>query len=595
MMQNKGMKKVHIEENGRNIISIVILIFLVAVIDGAWLTFRHPYSIDEMTSIGVPVFFSGVDWTDLMTLRLKWHGFGATILATPFIKIFGIKNAYLILQIECLLFRVIACLLTFFISKKYFFLSEVQAAISAVLCNFGTLSPDEGRVLSAMTEVPITLIMIVILSLTIEGGLKQEKRRIATTSLSVTLIVYMALIHSRVLVVALSYVIIIVFSKVFFRRWVISQVSLAAFAFLAIIEAIILYGYIDEKLYSFAGEIANTYNSVGNMAANGLSHVFTILEGENLYNFGLVFLSLCGSATFYSFGFIWIAVAVNVTYIYRKIKQNENEFDPLLIASLFGLISYWGMDIAYAIKSTNMVAVGYFRILTYLRYAVPFAWIMVLSALAIIFKGKYDIKATCTFAIFASLFCMKFFLAKAVPLLEKSGLGMSDTLFNKFLYKGESVREYFIKILGFTVIILPIMLICMKKRKNYIMITVYTGISLVCMHSTYSLWEAQDQRHRNRVDSLNEVVRCLNQKDVNMDIYYYFEKNACYQYFLIDNIDIKMNYAYNLEEIDLSDGVLFSDAKIDLMDNAYTIKLDVWEYVYTLDTDIYEYIKSLGF
>lgn len=569
---------------------ILLIIFVTIALDGFYFLIKYPSAIDEMTSLAAPLYLNGVDWSDYATLKSKWHGFGTTILVVPFLKIFGNECLYLICQIQCLIFRIVAEIISYILCKNYFNLTSRQSLLIALACNLGILASDDGRVLTALMEIPITLVCLILI-VAICKAQKSSFNRVAMSVVCATLLPYTYLLHSRVLLIAVAFFSVVVFCGIVYRKLIIS-IPVFAISFISIGAFVVwFYNYIDEALYRFAGFVANTNNSGANVVTNHLWKVFA-LSPEFIKNFIYEFLSLCGSITYYSFGIIWIITIVNLIYILKRLRSREQNIDYLMMTSIFGLVSYWGMNIAFSIKVVTNMAAGDYDILTYLRYSMPFAWIMVLSGFSILLKENINKKMVGLCSISLSLINLSLFWKITIPLLEDSGFEMQTTIFNKLFWYGEGARGYFGKML-FVVVILYIIMFFSWKKNTELMIAVYTLVSIPFMFSALNTYISVQAENVARVDSANKIIK---EYTDNIDLYYRAKENGYYMHFLIDNVDSNVRYAYSLEDIDLLSGVLFTDYKVkDTLDDCFMIRLDDNEFLYTENYDVYNKIIEMGY
>lgn len=569
--------------------SILLLIVLVVVVDGLYLLIKHPGSIDEVTSIAVPAYFAGLDWSDLCTLKLKWHGYGATILILPFMFLFGNNNIYLLCLIECLLFRIILTVLTYVISERYLLLDSKKSMLIAMACNFGVLSADNGKRLSAMTEIPIALIMLVIIYLLLWG---MTEKRVASTVWITLLLAYTSTIHSRVLICVGAIVVAVVICRWKYKRWIISAPVAIITAGVSVLIIDVINGVIKDKVYSFSGGEANFVNSTNEIFASSASKLQLLLDFEYIKLFIEEFLSLCGSYTYYTFGMIWIITVINFGYIVKCLmRERSGEVDSVFMIALIGMISFWGMNIALSIKCITLFSVNYYQILTYVRYAMPFTWLMAFAALVIVIKGKVNRKKVSIYAAILLVLCGKYFISVPFARLEESGMGLNKSFFQSVFWNGESAREYFDKMFLISIVAFVIMVFAWKSSYKKL-ICCYVVISMCYITSVFAYCLKNEFANNLRVDKCNEVLQIIREERSETPIYYYSKDNLFYMYLIFDNTDLNMYYAKGVEKLDLNNSMYITSVKDKKVEAEFVISLDGAGYVYTSNEEIYECIAK---
>ena len=571
---------------------VLILMGLVCLIDGIFLGITRMQSTDEFTSLAVPAFLAGKDWSDLVS-KYNFHGYGITILLTPLF--YFIKNGVLLYRvclIECLLIRVISSVLTYKILRKELGVSENWALWSCILVNFSTLNADDGLVLSAMSEVPMAFVLLLVSIAMIKMWTSENtKKKLALLSVIGFILAYATIIHSRVIIIWAAFFLTNLIYIIREKKGLLKELKYVCFFAILFIAFWFLINQVDQLIY------ADLYKRGNSEVANTTMYVAGNIGGQlkKLLNFNYIkmciyiLVSLLSTQGYYTFGTIWIAVIFNVYYILKNIKKKKNESekdktDVLLYFSLFAVLGWIGMNAAIALSSVKVVLYNEnYRWFTYIRYAKPFMPVMAMTALAIFYKEKVNRKLILIGTIAATILSCLFIEFKVAPLLDNSGYGMGYNLFNRIFYSNQTAAEYFHIYTWIYILVVAAIMLCIWKEKNLVGCIIILIASGVVFGAQTEYAYDRDSKIEKTVDATEDVLE--NQvEESGLKIYYYGSGEKYNQYIRLAFEAEKIYYEDNIDNIDLTKSVLltdFADVKDNAYQDSYVLQLDDNEYIIT--------------
>ena len=322
----------------------IIILFFVITINGIYLRLNNLTNVDEFSTLAVPAILAGKDWSALSSVA-GFHGYGASILLTPFF--FFISDGVLLYKISlilCLLFRVICTFISFWIAKNVFELGENKSLIVALVCNFGMLSSDDGAALSSLMEVPLTLITLVFLFFVLKAQFGNKKRYWIFAGV---VLAYGSLIHSRILIVYFSVIIILLIYALKYRKL---NKTIAILLGISFLISYVLFSQLDSIIMDLVYKTDSGVELITTTSGIATTRIATyaswLFDGDLLQSFIKLFLSLMGAFSFYSFGTIWIFLYACVWYIINNIGKNNLQPKEQMIMgiSLFGVSNFLIMN-----------------------------------------------------------------------------------------------------------------------------------------------------------------------------------------------------------------------------------------------------------
>lgn len=579
---------------------LIAMIMLVCLVDGIFFSMRYMQNTDEFTSIAVPAFYANLDWRDL-TAGANFHGYGMTILLAPIFNF--VSNGvilYKLCLVECLILRIICVVLSFIILNKYFNIIEKYAFLICLICNFSTLSPDDGSALSAMSEVPMALVLVVLSFLSIKYfECEKEKTKYVLLMLIALTLAYSTTIHSRSIIIIFSFFCTFFLYLILEKRF--SKLDLKRILYFLLFFAIVFVTvyYVDGLIHDVIYQTESVTNTTATVASTKITGNIKKLADFSLVRTALkTLLSLLGSFTLYSFGMIWIVLSLNTCYVINEFREKWRDraykLEPLWYLAVFGIIGWCAMNAAIAMSSTGAVRAQNYRWLTYIRYAKPFTWGLMLSGFAILFLEKYRKKPMWVLAIIGIVCSSVFFMVKTVTLLDESGYGMGYTIFNRIFYTMGTARSYFSIYFAVFTICCGIIMILMVKKKWTQGMLFYLAVSMVIFGAQFMSFYGKNLG----LGELTDEIVCLldnRTEDTAWKIYYTGTSGVFNMYLRIALPDEDIYFVEDETDLNLDEGILLTDY-IEEDSEWYrycVVKLDENEYLVTANEEILDDICKM--
>lgn len=570
---------------------VLILIGLVCVINGIFLGITRMQNVDEFTSIAVPALLSGKDWSDL-TVNYSFHGYGFAILLTP---VFALLKSGTALYMACLagalILRVGCVVLAYHMLRKYLEVSEYPAFWISILCDVSVFKADDGSALSAMSEIPMAFVLMLLSVFLIKYWVSEKgKKRYGLLAALAFVLVYATTIHSRALIIWAAFfvtgIIYYIREKQSIKEILKQLVFFGCMLIVFFLAVKLLNNFIYSELYQASGgkEIANTTMAIAGTTGKQLKK---LLDMNLLKMIIYIFAALLSSYGIYTFGTSWLLLALNVWYIVKNIKRNPEESyakKVLLYLSMFGTLGWFGMNAAIAITSVKVVVyTENYRWLTYIRYAKPFLTIMALTGLVILVREIIPKKAmviTSMALMFLSCLFVWFHMA---PLLDETGYGMGYTTFNRIFCNTMSAVSYF-GVAGWVCLaIFAVILYCIFKEK-YLIGTVLFMLASLVVFGAESVYFYTANDTNEKLTNATELLLGNNYNEIDGTIYYHGINGKYNQYLRMALANENIFYAQDGSDIDLADSVLLTDSvdvKDDAYQDSYVLQLDNNEYIIT--------------
>ncbi len=580
---------------------VIILIITIILIDGIYLRISCLQNPDEFTSIAVPAFLSGMDWSDLVANN-GFHGYGFTILLTPFFYLAKLGvNLYKICLVGCLCVRIGCVLLSFRMLTKLFDMTPFKAFFICALCNFSTFNPDNGEALSALSEIPFTFILI-LLSFFMAKFLccNKSKHKIISLIIIAIALAYSPTIHSRAIILWIAFAcvgLIYFFREKDFSRENIRNLLIFV---IALIVFILLVYSLNNNIFSelYAKAASNVSNTTVSELGRTTRSLKRLTNPEFFKETFLIFISLVSSYSLYTFGVIWIILALNIWYIVNYIKNKEEQtYAPskaVWYLSIFSMLGWLGMNLAISISSVNAVLNdGNYRWLTYIRYAKPFTWMLCICGLIIFWKIKINkIAVWIMSSIGVVLSCATFFF-KIAPKLDSNGYGLSMSIFRRVFAHTYVAVKYFNKLMVICLIVYCIIALLMIYENHYMGLTVYLAITLAVFGYSTSYSFTIDASHKAYS---NASIALLSSQEINFNVLYSGSRD--YNYDLRVSIpEMDMHYIKDFTDVDLKEDMLLTNSE-DVVENytdSHIISLDENEYAITNNENICDFLIDNGY
>lgn len=582
-------------------ICIGIIILLNCLIYYSCFSYNYLQDGDEFSSLAFPVYLAGGDWSNIIAATTSWHGYGHVLVYAPFFRFCRTWEAmYNICRIGCLLNWIFLSVFIFYLALKYFDLGNINSLLVSLVCTVGNLKPDYGIGLSTETELPMGIIAVFVMFFLFKAKDSVGYKNKMYSFLLLMLMFYSLTIHSRTLVLILT-VLTVVFIELIFRKKIIispfwSMVG-AGSGFL--IYKLLNNSFIRNVMTADEGIQGSLANDIVNVQSSGVMQLITMFSSwENIETVFKMFFSLLSGFVILSFGVISLFIIVDVQYIILRWRCKE--IDNLEIGILVGLFSFFLMNIFIAIKEYQNVLNGDKRWLLYLRYAMPFAILIVFTGLIVILKKQCNFRKITVIATLINVCIILFFLI--IPLQDLKDTNVMQALaniFRQYFYKDEKVDEYFFRMIKIALFGWLLAFIFLRKNKQVLVWIGYTAISVVFMFSSIKWHYNRAQVVYTYTNSSERVIRELEKDEdlVNIKIYCNAKNELSPRYLRTSCPWSELYYVRdeNFDILDLSNSIVLSDNKSLSIDNkkTYKIELDNNEYLYTKNRYVYDWINTI--
>lgn len=542
---------------------------IIVCICAPYITYKTIVTTDEFVSIAVPYYFLGADWRDFVS-NLKYHGYGATILITPLLKLYSGIYPYRLFLGEALFFRWAITIITFRLVYTYFCISPLKSSIVALLCCFGTLGNFTYSELNVLTELPLALICVCCAWYFL--GCKSY----FSSTLIAFILGYTVLIHARFIVIWISFFIAgwhnykskCYKKKMFIYTCVLLMLFGGCFYLLQSNTISVLFGTANSNVSNTLDKFTTTDRLIGYFQS--LASLKMLVITENL-------LSLVASFTYYSFGFIWLWIFAIIAF-YKDASPRLTTVDIRSI-SVFSLFSWLFMNFLIAVRSVDAVDAGLHKKYTYIRYAIPFTWQIVFLGTAIIFSNYHILKRIIIRAFIADLTFESYFYFKILPIISSTGYERKGGF--EYLLNTELNTTSFFSILYITtkICLLAVMLVHYKGIKFFwAPYAIISAIALVNNYNTF--FERSDNFYKRCDQSVNYIMENSTYLS-DYNVYYYGSDFFC----MCCRISLPFHELKYLNELNViseeKSFVIVSDKQISMENIIYTEILDDGEYVYS--------------
>lgn len=546
----------------------VALIFLTILFDIPFLKFNVLLSGDEFSMLLVPAYFAGMDWTDFVGIY-SFHGYGLTILLSPLFMLFK-HNLYQIYLLENLFIRCGLPCLTYKILEELNPKNKNNFWIAS-LCCISTLGSFAG-VLASGVENAVAFFFL----LTCYFLLKLFKTNKNKYLLFIFVIcAYMITIHSRVVIFygSLFFIALLFFwnNKKSLKKVISKKCILILLCSLGLI---ILFNAFNDailvKFYSSSKEIPNT---VASMNPSYTVPVFINFLLSNTLETLKTFIALFVSFGYYSFGLFYIWVIFLIMDILDCVKKKV--YTPKAYVEIYGLTALFLMNALYSLKGArNIVLNQDYKPYTFVRYSLPFCWIIMALGLSFMFekvkKSQIPFWAFVLFVISA-----KFYLSYCAKCIQFS---TQLTDFKSFLFfKDKSIFEYFgmISIIGIFVLFACILF---WKKNSVLIIIMFFCISFLSRISNFTYLESCEDEHYEQID---ELCKYIEQNEITES--YLLGSEHFYYYLQVKEPDVNFIPLNDIDEFygnDKKIDIVFTNECVDeVKDNYIFEELDEGEYI----------------
>lgn len=559
-----------------NIFWILLILIFNLIIYHKYFGINNFTNPDEYESLATVFSLLGFNWSEVE----NFHGYGATILLYPFLKLWGrIGQNYIFFIIESFIFKIISELIIFVILHKKFDINKINSFAITIVVGLGMLGNTSEAGLSAMTEIPLNLLTYIIIYFLLESIEKDGIKKCINLSLLSIFLAYGMTIHTRGIILYFSSTIILFISyiikKKFYKEYCI------------IFSWPVLY-WITSKITKFIKILAYSRKDGSANSLKGIMQQVSEFEIDNvnsfIYKIIFNFKSIIESYIYWSLGIIIFVIIIDIYFVIKY--KNLKEFYYLWYMTLYGLICFFMMNFLVAYISFDVVNNGQYRWLLYIRYSIPFAGILVLTCLIIITKIQIPSKIYIITAVILSISC-KDFMINIPHLLDTSGNKMNNISFNTFEISRNNTgtaTEYFA---AYTILML-FMFIIFNLKKNSIIFTLYLLFSLYVLNQQTATTITRDE---NRTELYAESLDLLQKLEISeIENVFIIGDNWQYKRCFESRVAFINDDGYKSED-DLVDSILFSQYDMfEKSKSVYSIQITDRQYVATKNKKLRENI-----
>ncbi|SFD00311.1 hypothetical protein [Butyrivibrio sp. YAB3001] len=569
------------------IIAVIIILFYLPCF-----MYSNIQDGDEWPSIAAVMKLAGIDWSGSMAAYGIWHGYGHIFFLAPIIALCKTwVQMYALIRVYSLIIWIIIGELVFILLDELGMDLNSSFVIS-IISALGILKPDYGLGLSAMTEEYLGLIQVIVAFLFVkQAKISNVIRKSIMIGVIWFLLAYTLTIHSRAIILIVGFgCVYFIYLIMNFGKWVYSSLiaSSCGLALGMTVYKLFNSWYKQAVMTNASGGTGRMQNNASNVLAYSTKNLYLTFQGRGeVSRIGELFLSLLSGYSLVTFGLFTVCVVSVFTCFYDAIKK-KMKLSPLMVASAWGLLCFFGMNFAYSLKNYIDIP-GKGRLYLYLRYAIPFCILPIVFGCMCFLQLKNYRKYIICISIGINLFLMKSFFLDVIPVLKSSNMTALASIYRLYLYNGETPRVYFGRLLALLLVVCMGIIVLRKKYQIIFMVLVYLVSSAIFWGSAISKHVEKTSIVANAINMSNIVVSWAHNKNIN--VYCYTEQSSAPSYprFLVTmNPRENINPISEIENIDAINGILLSDYDGLELDNGsfFKIVLDDNEFLYATSIDL---------
>lgn len=575
-----------------------------AVLVAVLILFHIPYfgfstfsNSDEFTSLAVPAFLAGKDWGSVAKLS-GFHGYGMTILLTPVFKL--TENSVVLYQSVialALLLKTGSMMVYYSILHRHLKLPTFVSAVTGLCCVMGPLAADDSCSLSAMGEIPLGFLFILLLYLIIliQKSKRKELKKIFFLSFSSGAVsAYGYTIHSRCLIIFVGLIVAFGVYKIVYKRNMVNPFGFLLGFAVVFFLAWLMTAFIKNNIYSISkGE--KLANDTGAVLMSSSYLIKKLWNPEQLKQCLFLFLSLFSTVFLVSGGFICFGTGIGIFEILGGIRRGQAsllEERIVFLVAFLGLMCFLGMNFTMALTATGHIENGDYRWLTYIRYAKPFLGPVLIIGIYGVYKRK---NGSIDWMVLALAVGSVFFINGYLSETLSGSYGLNYSILNRIFYDSDkiSVPDY-LAVFSKVCLYLTILFLILKGRKKgeLFVLLIFLQSSLVFFKQT-EFYIGYNERMVNNTDT---SVKLLNEGQLLERITVVSDAQrvtySMYLQFALLNDRLECG---TITDIENKENILFlTDREIGKGESGsiYGWKLDEKEYAYTWDGQIAGQIEN---
>lgn len=477
---------------------------------------------DEIGTISSSALLAGYDWSAVVS-NAGYYGQGFYCLFAPL---------YLLTDNPFILYKCIACVcammqgciyfIAYHISTRYFHVENVKFAAIVSLGASYMLNTEAAILYNEHPLLVVTWLVILVL-LKLERVIDDKKKRAGFTFLLFFLLVYSLTLHTRALLLAIAFAVVLFGYYFLYKKWLISWPVCFIGGGAACGLGMVFIFFTQKTLWK-----ADSLGGVKNGSIS-FDNFFAYPLKDAVDGFLRIFLGEINSAYFASFGVAFLCIVIFIPMIFKALFKKGAMDSKLFIITLFCLTGIAGAVVGQSLswldhvmiileEGTNTVYTPGMKALLYFRYMAPFAGPLLLACFLYIkehsiYTKKFFIGSTIFWA-----FMQIYFIVAIVPYVEDFQ-EYKAIRFNPFVgfAFGETVTIYsFIFAIIIVGIAWFIFWFCFKHKKvmlPLVLVTVFLIYHYAAMSAGYV---APLQKKRYRM--INAGYRLVEKYEDDIDI-----------------------------------------------------------------------------
>jgi len=573
--------------------------------------------LDESSTLALPAYLVGYDWTYLMGKTQYYYGYGMSIFFTPLFLL--IKNPIILYRTilsMCALLQTIPGFIAFHILGKFFGqASNLIKLLLSLVATYCVATTATNVYNEHMLYIVAWIIVWMILALV---NCQDESKKILYTIILAFVLFYSLTCHERAKVFVMAMIALIVLYAIFQKQCMVSSIIFIMVSSLMYKIILILTAKVRATIWpvSTMGVILNNTSA---------SIPFSLLKKKELwYVWYNIILGQLGTGMVFTGGILAVVIVFGVWLLVRKIvfvrKKGYCVDDNYLYVILFGLLVIgatifaqsltWLENAQKAIVDSTVSEGG--RAFTYLRYYFPcVSPIVVLTLNWLVSNIKaLQVKSVVGTALFLVILLQMNFIFAIVPLIEKTPLlnYIHQTYWNfSFVTNGDWTSKYtflpacFICIIFFSLIFFLVL----KEKREILLVFLVVLLEYQYIVTDLDAGIARSTQNFYAVKDTWDVLAKMEEDNMLPDYIGVTGKTVIstnqplrfiYQYLLQEHIVSYKEQAKGFKEaIYIESSIKTADVIVEDEDVWYVVELSENQYIYFKGSRMERYFKEEGY
>lgn len=435
---------------------------------------------DEIGTLSSGALLAGYDWSAVVS-NAGYYGQGFYCLFAPLYLL--TDNPFVIykcIAVTCALLQGSIYFIAYHICKNYFHVENMQFMAILSLCASYMLNTEAAILYNEHPLLVVTWLVVLVL-LKLERVMDDKKKKAGFTFLLFFLLVYSVTLHTRALLLAIGFAVVLFGYYYLYKKWLISwPVCFVGGGAACALGAVFIF-FTQKTLWK-----AETLGGVKNGSIS-FDNFFAYPLKDALDGFLRIFLGEINSAYFASFGVAFLCIVLFVPMIFKALFRKEQMDSKLFIIIMFCFTGLAGAVVGQSLSWLDHVMIilkegtdttynAGMKALLYFRYMAPFAGPLLLACFLYvrehyIYTKKFFIGSTIFWAV------MQIYFAVAIVPYVEDFQEYKAVRFNPFVgfVFGETVTIYSF-IMGILIVGIAwfIFWLCFKRKKTMLPLTLVT-------------------------------------------------------------------------------------------------------------------------